>query len=225
MSSNFIIKISPMVRIISLAILIFGLLITKSIYLILFITTLTLLLCLVSGKKVNLYVKAIKNVLPILLIFLLAYIIILKRYDIFSVLLLIYQIINITILIKILFLNINFIDLYEGLYGIFFPVEKMNINIKKLCLDVSLAIYFIKFLIESKENIKFAQKLNGKSTLNIKNYFLPRIIYATNKLDLLKENLKIKFYNFEYKKSNFKSKIVLIIFTIFLILLIFKEVI
>ena len=46
-----------------------------------------------------------------------------------------------------------------------------------------------------------------------------------NKLDELQENLKVKFYKLNNKKIDLKSKLICILFLIFFVICVFKEVI
>ena len=70
---NIIKKITPKERLLILLILIFCVMISKSIFLILFLTTLILILMIKTEKSVRYYVKALKKVSPLLLIYLVLY--------------------------------------------------------------------------------------------------------------------------------------------------------
>lgn len=225
MQNNFITKLSPSAKLIICFLLILTTLLAKSIYLILFIITLTIILLIISNKRVNVYVNSLKKVILLLIIFLVAYIIILKQYNIESIFLFAYKLINIFIFVKILFLNINFMSLHEGLYGIFLPLKKFKLDIEKITLEITLAAWFIKFLLESKKEIKQMQKIKSKRIINIKHYVLPILICSSNKLETFQNSLKIQFYKLKYTKMNFKSKMLLTIFSLIFILCLIKEVI
>ena len=224
MQSNIITRISPSARILVLMILILSLFLANSIYLILFITTLTLILFIITGKKVNLSVNTIKKVILFLLFFLIIYIIIFRQYNIVSNGILLGKMIIIVVLVQILFLNTSFSELHSGIYGILKPLKRRNFDIEKISLDVTLSIYFINFLMESKNEIKKFQQINGIKRRNIKNFVLPRIFYSINQLDNLQSDLKVKFYKLNYKKVNIFSKIILILFILLFSICIFKEV-
>lgn len=225
MQNNLIIKIFPSVRIVALFTLSLILLLAKSVYLILFITTLTFILLLITDKKVNLYVKILKKIAILLLIFLFGYIIVLRYYDFVSILVLVYKLFIIALLFVIFILSIDFKSMHTGLYGIFKPLQKININVEKFSLDLTISLYFIKFLITSKSVIKLSQTINGKNTINLKNFILPRFIYSINQLNILQDSLKIKFYRLDYKKNDLKSNIALILILMLFVICLFKEVI
>lgn len=225
MLNKFLKEISPSIRMISLGLLILCLLLAKSIYLIIFITILTLILIIIKGVKVNNYVNVFKKNVILLLIFFGAYIIIFKEYNIFNVGLFLIKLVLLIILIKTLTVNIEFRELHEGLYGILFPIKKLNVNIEKISLDIVLSIYFIKFFSMSSQEIKCFQKTNGKTRFSFKHKVFPMIIYSVNKLENLQNNLKIQFYQLNYTKINIHSIIILVLTIIFFVVCILKEVI
>ena len=222
--NNFIKRVTPLERLLILIIICLCLITAKSIYLILFITTLTLILLLITDKNIKIYVKSLKKVIPLLLIYLIIYIIVLRKYNILFNLVLLYKILIILILVKIYLLNTSFKDMHYGVYKIINPLKRFNIDTSKISLDFVLSLYFIKCFMGSFESISYSQKLSGVRKYNIKNYFLPVIVCSINKMNQRIENLKISFYNVN-KNSNIKSKILLILFIILFIVSVFKEVI
>ena len=221
---NFIKKIFPFERFLILIIIIICLFITKSIFLILFFTILTLLLFIITDKSIKVYVESLKKIIPLLLIYLIIYIIVLRKYNILFNLVLLYKILIIIILLKIYFLYTNFKEFHYGIYEILFPFKIFNIDIYKISLDFCLSFYFIKCFIDSFEYVNNAQLLSGTRKYNLKNYILPMIISSINKLNQKVENLKIDLYNVNKTRSNVISKILLILFIILFIVCIFKEV-
>lgn len=225
MQNNAISKISPIVRILVLFILIISLLIAKSIFLILFITNFTLILAILTGKKVNFYVNMFKKFFWLLLFFLTLYIIIFKQVDILLMILLLFKFIIIFILISIFFVFIDFNSLHQSIYVLIYPFKKLNINIENLSLDIVLTLYFINYLFDSKIEIKNRQLLRGRTKINIKNFVLPRLIYSSNKINEFQNNLQLKFYKLNHKQVDLKSFIILLIFISMFVICLIKEVI
>lgn len=228
MPNNFISKISPTVKILITLILISMLLMAKSIYLILFITILSLVIFILTEKKVNLYVKVFKKILFILLIILFAYIIIFEQYSFFSITMAIYKYLIATILVIELIFNFEFKSLHEGVYGLLLPLKKIKINIEKLSLDISLSFMFIKYLVSAKERIDEMQTVESQLKIRLKRSLKLKFLgflNAINCLEIFEEGLKIKFYTLNYKKNNWSSKILLAFFIILFIVCFFKEVI
>lgn len=224
MQNNIISKISPIVRIICLFIFSISLFIAKSIFLILFITTITLILMVITRKKVNTYVNVLKNVSILLLFFLIVYII-MFGYNTFSWLIVAYKLIIITLLFSVFYFNTGFAQLHQSIYVCLKPLEKMKIDVEGISFDIVLALFFLKSLVYNKQKINEIQKKCDKRRLNLKNYILPIFINSTNELEEFQCNLKIKFYKLSYKKNNVFSKVILIMFVILFILVIIKEVI
>ena len=224
MHNNSILFISPNIRIIILFILISILFITESIYLILFLTTLTLILYIITNVKVNSYVKLTKKLILLLLIFVLAYIIIFEKKDVILIVIFIYKLLLSLVLIEIFAFNINFGDTHRGIYGILLPLNKFNVDIEKISFNIAISLYFIKLILYSDEKIKYTQSMINIRKRNIKNFFIPRFVYSINQLYIYQNNLKIKHYALNYKKSNLKSKILFMIFFIMFIICICKEV-
>lgn len=224
MSNNFVNKISPSVRIYILIFLSLTLFFAQSIYLILFVTTLTFILFIITEEKVNKSVNTLKNIVLLLSIFLLVYIIIFEQYDIYLICISIYKLIIVAMLIKILFLNMDFSIMHQGLYGVLKILKKTKINLEEFSLDIVISIYFIKYFLNSITKINQIQFKRGKRIFNIKNLFLPCIIYSINELKQLQYNLQIKFYKLNYQRVNFKSKMIFALVLIIFIVSIFKEV-
>ena len=225
MSNNFVNKISPSVRIYSLIFLSSTLLLARSIYLILFITTLTFILFIVTEEKVKKSVNTLKKIVILLLIFLSIYIIIFRKYDILSLFAYSYKLIIIAMLTKVLFLNMDFCSMHQGVYGIVKIFKKSKKDLEKLSLDIIISLYFIKYILESMTKVKQIQVSRGKKIFNIKNLFLPSVLYSINRLEQLQTNLEIKFYKLNYKKVDFKSRIIFILMLLIFVVAVFKEVI
>ena len=224
MQNNIINRISPTVRIICLVILSISLFMAKSIFLILFITTLTLILMLITQKKVNIYVNMIKKIAILLLFFLIVYIIMFE-YNTFNWLIFIYKLIIITLLFGVFYLNTSFEQLHQAIYGCLRPLEKMKINVEEFSFDIIIALFLMKSLTKNKQKILHIQKIYGKKQLNLRNYILPIFINSANQLNELQWHLKTKFYKLTYKENDVFSKFILILFVVLFIFVVFKEVI
>lgn len=224
MQSNIISKITPKVRLICLFILSIGLLLAKSIFLVLFITTLTLILLIITRKRVNTYVNIIKKISILLLFFLFIYIIMFE-YNVFNWLIFAYKLIIVTLLFTVFYFNTCFSQLHQAIYGCLKFLEKIKINVESISFDIAITLVFLKSLITNKHMIEGIQKLYGKKQLNLKNYILPVFINATIETNEFECHLKTKFYKLSYRKNDSFSKFILIIFVTLFILMLFKEVI
>ena len=221
--NNIVNEVSPVARLFVLISLVASLIIAKSIYLVLFISTLILIICIFNSIKVNTYVKFFKNLVFILLIFVIIYIIIVRENSFLQVLVVVYKIIFILIAVKTFEINTSFNELHEAIYGSLLPFRIFNIE--KLSFNICIFLKFFKFWFDSKNQLKKLQSEEGNAYLSFDKIIFSRFIYSINNLNKFDLRLKINFYKSKYKKCNFKSRVIILISILFFILCIFKEVI
>lgn len=221
--SKIIKSVLPSVRLVFLIVFLLSLTIAKSIYLLLFITTFFLIIAILSEKEVKVYVKFLKDIFLILIIIIAVCIIVFKEYNAINIFYVVYKTLLASLLIKTFEINTDFEELHESIYSLMIPLNR--INIYQISLDIALFIYFIKYVLQSASEIKKIQTISGKITLNLKNYVIPKFIFASNELEMLKTNLELTFYKVKYRNYNYKSKILLIGLIVFFIICVFKEVV
>lgn len=198
-------------------------LIAKSLYLILFITVFSLIIIILNEKSVNIYINTLKKHAFLLLFIEIIYIIVCG--NIVGSFLFLYKLVLITILIKNIMININFNKLHSAIYTLLIPVLIFKIDLGKISFDITESIYFIKYFMESKRIINQLQDFKNKRKYNLKHFWVPRLLYSNNKINLLNVNLEAKFYKLNKEKINIKSYIFLTIFIVIFIIALFKEVI
>ena len=221
--NKFIDTISPSVRLIILFLLVFSLIIAKSLYLFLSITIIVLVLYIITNESANEYIKFFKKIYPLLLILLTTYIIIFSEYNLLKIMLVSGKIIISSFMIKVFEVNISFDELHEAIYGMLYMFKKFNIE--KFSLDIAFSLCLIKFWFDSKDQIKEVQILNGKRINGITKFIMPRLLFSIDELNKLQLRLKLNFYKLKYKKVNRRSKLALLVAVAFFIVCIFKEVI
>jgi energy-coupling factor transporter transmembrane protein EcfT len=221
--SKLIKNVLPSVRLIFLIVFLTSLIIAKSIYLLLFITTFFLIIAIISERKVKVYVKFLKDIFLILIIIIAICIIVFKEYNVINLFYIVYKTLLACLLIKTFEINTDFEELHESIYSLMIPLN--GINIHQISLDIALSIYFIKYILLSGIEIKQIQTISAKTTFNLKNYIIPKFIFASNKTEKLKTNLELTFYKANYRRYNYKSKLLLTVLIAFFIICVFKEVI
>lgn len=221
--SKIIKSVLPSVRLVFLIVFLLSLTIAKSIYLLLFITTFFLIIAILSEKEVKVYVKFLKDIFLILIIIIAVCIIVFKEYNAINIFYVVYKTLLASLLIKTFEINTDFEELHESIYSLMIPLNR--INIYQISLDIALFIYFIKYVLQSASEIKNIQTISGKITLNLRNYVIPKFIFTSNELEMLKTNLELTFYKVKYRNYNYKSKILLIGLIVFFIICVFKEVV
>lgn len=223
MQQNLLNKINVSSRILISILVLFTLFVAKSLFLIIFLSILCFIVILLKEKSVNIYIKALKKIALMLLFFAIIYIIVFR--DILSCLIFVYKIIVFVIFLVGLFEETKLNRLIDGIYTIVFPFVKKKANLDKIAYNVSLFIYFLLCLMNSDEEIQQIQKLRNYKRFNIKYYFLPRLIFAIDKMTKLETNLKFNYFKPKKEKSSLVSNFLLLFVLILFISVVFKEVI
>lgn len=219
MQNNIFNKINVSSRLLALLLLTLSLMITNSISFIVLISILVLILLILSKKSVKCYIDLIKNIKFLLLFIFIAYIIILG--SIFSAILFLHKTILMILLMRMLIYTVNFQSLTNGIKTFLKPLENI-IKIDDISINISLFIYFINYYINSKQEILSKY---SKDEFNFKNNLLPRLFLTNYKLKIIESDLKRKFYSPKFETNNKRSNIIVFVFAVFLIIIIFKEVI
>lgn len=225
MQGNLINKIHPFIRFCCFVIISIMLLISKSLYLTLFLTTLIFLLALKSDTFIYEYIKKIYLYKVLLIIIFALVIYLFKIFNIFKIALTLYKILLIFTLINIFILNSSFEDINLLFYYILKPLNRLKINIEKLSFDLTISLYFIKEIFSSKNHInKLKNQFYKKNSLII-DTISSRMIYSINEISKFEHSLKMSYYKINKIRIDLKSKIVFIIFNLLFIISIIREVI
>lgn len=223
MQNNIFSKINVSTRILILLLLSLSIFIANSIYLIIFMSILSIILLILTNKSVKLYIFFLENVKTWLLFIFIAYIIIFR--NVLNSFIFIYKLMLIILIVKQFSLTVNFQSLTSGVKTLLKPLNKFNLD--KLSYDIVIFIYFINFYINSKKEIFTNYTLNKKISysLSLKHNILPRLFLTISKINKLESSLRLKFCKIKFEKNNIKSNIILFAFLVLFIIVVFKEVI
>ncbi len=225
MLNKYLKRMTTLSKFISIILLIIMIFIAKSTFFILSLTIISTIFLLELGdieKNVKEYFNTLKKTSFILMFVVLAYIIIIGFNA--RILLLIYKMVICVLLIKCLLINSSFEKIDGAIYKLLSPLKKTGLNIDSLSYNLTLYIYFVKYIVDSGDKIKKARKLFGKKGIHIKELLIPRFLYSLEETNKLENNLKINFYTRRVEKINSNSIVILSIFIILFIISIFKEV-
>ena len=176
-------------------------------------------------KSVKECITYLKNVVLLLLFLTLIYIIILKDYSVWNILIFCYRNLLSLFLIKLFILDENFEKLHSGIYSLLSHFKKGIKNLDSISFDITMSFYYINFLLESKNYIKELKKSKIKKYNFIKYNLIPRLIFADNESKKFINALKLNFYNIKKEKKNLKSKVFVFLSLILFVLTILKEVV
>lgn len=182
---------------------------TKSIYLKLFVPILVIYLLLINSGKLKKYYRLIKNYLLIdIIIF-----VIIGLLLGFSLLLL-YKYIIIMLLIKIFELELTFERTNTLIYKL--------IRHKYFSYRITLKLYYFNAIFMGKDEMIEFKKKSGTDN-RIRHGLLSRLEYADYKTTRLDSNLKSNFYTVKNERTNLLSVILFVLFLIVLILVIVRK--
>lgn len=216
-------KVNIVNRIIILILLILGISIANSKYLLISFTIYFLFLALLTNKSVKFYIDLIKNVKLWLLFIFIIYIIMVRNVLLSAVI--IYKIILILLYIKQFSLSV---DTQTFLSGIYTLMERLKFkNSLNISYNIVIFINFINYYINSKKQIfsNYNKKKKIINTFSLKYNILPRMFLSTSKINKLESDLKLKYIKPRLIKNDTKSNIILFIFILLFIIVVIKEVI
>lgn len=216
-------KIPISIKIIILIILCITILVAKSIFLMCFLSVFTLILVLVREESVKNYINVLKSCFISLIFFSLMYIMFLG--NLYYLPLILYKLILIIILIKNFTLYITFDNLSSGIYKLLFPLQKFNLDLKRLSYNSTIDIFYLIYFFKSKYEIKNIQMNKTRKKAGLKYTLLSRMYYTVNEMHNLQRNLKLKFYEVKNEKMSLEGYASLFIFILLLIVVLIKEVI
>ena len=221
MYKRLISEINPFVQLFITFIIIFMLIISKSIFFLIILTIIILIIILISGISMNKFFNNIRNLLFIVIYLWILLAIILKGHSLFITT---YKLFLIICIISIGFYKMTFDKLHYALNVFLICLSVFNFNVEKISYNVTINIYYLKYLIDSKKIIGLLGKKNNISFPSFK-YAISAILISKDKIYKLEVSLKLKFYKLKKYKINFKDKILILLFVIFAIISFMKEVI
>lgn len=215
--------ITSIARALIFILLICTIFIAKSLFLILFLTILTLIIIILSNYSVNRYRKLLKKCAIWLLFTPIIYIIIYNNAN--SILIFAYKSIMVIALIDNFLYDITFGEVHNIIYSIIYPLKRTKFDIEEISFRMTINIFFAKSLLLSGNKIVNSQLLKNKVNYNVKNFLMPILMIAINETTELEQSLIIKSYTLNKDKNNINSDIMVILFTSLFIISVFKEVI
>ena len=199
------------------------LMISHSLFLTLSMIVLVVMILTLYNKNVKYYINTLKNICIWLILIQLIYIIISE--SIVDSFIFIFKFILVLLLLNNLILTTTFGKIHSGLEKCLSVFSILAINIEKLSYEISVFIFYTKYLIESKTRILKMQNLKTKIIRNSKNLLVPSIVLSTNKIQNLERSLIIDHYKLKKENRNILSSVFECLFLTLLIVVIIKEVI
>ena len=225
MQNKFIDDIAVSVRLFALFLIILMLFCAKSLYLIIFILIFALIILMLNNQNLKSYLFFLKEYYIFIILILLFYLICFN--NLYGAFILFIKLLIMTFLINGFTCGLNFEKTHSAIYTYLniVTLKKLKPKLIKVSYDITILIVFLKYLIDSKKEIKNKQICYNRKKHNIKNYFLPRLFFTIKTLHEYENNLKLKFYKLKYEKINMQSILCLVLLVLLFIIVVIKEVI
>ncbi len=218
MYKNYIDNLTILSKKIITVLIILILFITKSYYMILFVSVLLIFLILLNEKSVKEYVKIFKSYLLILLFFLLAYIIVINE----NTVIFIYKSLVAYLFIINYYINMDFYMLHLSIYSSLKILNLFNVDSEKISFYLAKNLYYFNLIFTSKDKIIEKQLYLGNKKHGLKYRLIPTVFYADNEINKLTMNLNTNNYKLKKYRTNIKSVISVLLFLLLFILTIYK---
>lgn len=218
MYKNYIDNLTILSKKIITVLIILILFITKSYYMILFVSVLLIFLILLNEKSVKEYVKIFKSYLLILLFFLLAYIIVINE----NTVIFIYKSLVAYLFIINYYINMDFYMLHLSIYSSLRILNLFNVDSEKVSFYLAKNLYYFNLIFTSKDKIIEKQLYLGNKKHGLKYRLIPTVFYADNEINKLTMNLNTNNYKLKKYRTNIKSVISVLLFLLLFILTIYK---
>lgn len=218
MYKNYIDNLTILSKKIITVLIILILFITKSYYMILFVSVLLIFLILLNEKSVKEYVKIFKSYLLILLFFLLAYIIVINE----NTVIFIYKSLVAYLFIINYYINMDFYMLHLSIYSSLRILNLFNADSEKISFYLAKNLYYFNLIFTSKDKIIEKQLYLGNKKHGLKYRLIPTVFYADNEINKLTMNLNTNNYKLKKYRTNIKSVISVLLFLLLFILTIYK---
>lgn len=175
------------------------------------LTALTLLILIMTNISLKNYLKIVKVLMPFYLIVLIINIIFMV--PIVDIFIMMVRFTLIFLYLTMLTLTTPFTEIIYALEKIFGFLKIFKINVSSLALAITSLLKFIPCFIDEMNRILKTQASRGVSYYNsnlkgkiyaLKNVIGPAFVLTVKKINGLKQNMNMRLYNSEKKRTNFR---------------------
>jgi len=175
------------------------------------LAVLTLLLLTITNISLKNYLKIVKVLVPFYLIVLIVNIIFMV--PIVDIFIMIVRFTLIFLYLAMLTLTTPFTEIIYALEKIFGFLKLFRINVSSFALTITSLLKFIPYLIDEMNRILKTQASRGVCYYNsnlkgkiyaLKNMIGPAFVLTLKKINDLKQNMHMRLYNSEKKRTNFR---------------------
>lgn len=202
------------------------------------LTLLLMVMVVNTNLPLSVYYSCVRSIFPLLLLVFLIFIIL--SWSFVFVFLALVNWILITVYLSILTLTTPPTEIIYGLEKFFYPLNKVNIKVNMLALNVGISLRFIPTFIGELSNVYRAMASRGIDRYSSFNslcmtFFVAlraSLFRSLSKLKSLKEMMFLRLYGYERTRTNFRinnwglfDSYLLVIHVVIMVVIIWKGVI
>lgn len=205
---NILYKINPIIKILSIVLILFFSLFCKNIYSHLIIMTIILFLIYLSKIDIKIYLKLIKQSQYFLIVIFIFNLFFINVYD---SLISIFRIIELLIYSNVILHTTNISSMNFGLTTLCSPLKLFKLNPLFFSISITLTIRFIPIILNETRNILKSLQLRGiyftnnfkKNIWIVSKIIKPILKNAIAKADNIANMMEVKHFSFEKNRSNY----------------------
>ena len=222
-------SINPLIKIISILILLLSIFINNNIYLSLIILLVIILISLFAKLPYNTYLKVLYGLKYIILFTIIIYL--LFNYNLIDIVIIVLRLYSIVLYTTIITMTTSHKEMTRGIEMFLYPFSLLGLNVNKISLMLTLALRFIPTILTQADKIMKSQRSRGidynsyeinKKLYSLKTILLPIFILTLRRADTISDVLQLRMYDLNSTRShliNYEIKMKDIIFLIINILI------
>lgn len=222
-------SINPLIKIISILILLLSIFINNNIYISIIILLLIILISLFAKLPYNTYLKVLYGLKYIILFTIIIYL--LFNYNLIDIVVIVLKLYSIVLYTTIITMTTSHKEMTRGIEMFLYPFSLIGLNVNKVSLMLTLALRFIPTILTQADKIMKSQRSRGidynsyeinKKLYSLKTILLPIFILTLRRADTISDVLQLRMYDLNNTRThliNYEIKLKDIIFLLINILI------
>ena len=222
-------SINPLIKIISILILLLSIFINSNIYIAVIILLFIILISLFAKLPYNTYLKVLYGLKYIILFTIAIYL--LFNYNLLDVSVIVLRLYSIVLYTTIITMTTSHKEMTRGIEMFLYPFSLLGLNVNKVSLMLTLALRFIPTILTQADKIMKSQRSRGidynsyeinKKLFSLKTILLPIFILTLRRADTISDVLQLRMYDLNGTRLhliNYEIKLKDIIFLLINILI------
>ena len=202
-------SINPLIKIISILILLLSIFINSNIYIAVIILLFIILISLFAKLPYNTYLKVLYGLKYIILFTIAIYL--LFNYNLLDVSVIVLRLYSIVLYTTIITMTTSHKEMTRGIEMFLYPFSLLGLNVNKVSLMLTLALRFIPTILTQADKIMKSQMSRGidynsyeinKKLFSLKTILLPIFILTLRRADTISDVLQLRMYDLNGTRSH-----------------------